>query len=395
MVSTARCFVLAASFATLGCGGSPPLMPDSGTHNDAQADAAEPPLKLTFPGVGTGGVFDPSMTRDPATSKLWMSYSAVNKSGQFSTINTIAPHTRLAFSIDNGETWTDAGAVNQISDVALPLAPPNNAGTWVNEVSTLMYDPSAPSAQRWKLMWNTFLKIGGVGRFEHSWLAIKMAATPEQLATAPAVKLFTSYLYDIGNSSAATPTKPPIATGPAIQLDTTVVQLDHCLVSEPSLLATPAKLYLALQCEHFASNTQDDREVVLLSCASPCTMTDPSQWTFVSRVFDKAKSAALDPANAGFAAPALVTTDHGTFLLVTPTREPGTLYRGCWGFEIANLDTGTLVGVPTVVVSLDGTPDKFNGACAYLGGAASGILRSEYTGEPDNEFQIYMTRVAM
>ena len=36
--------------------------------------------KLTFTGVGSGGIFDPSVTKDPTTGKLWMSYSAVEPS---------------------------------------------------------------------------------------------------------------------------------------------------------------------------------------------------------------------------------------------------------------------------------------------------------------------------
>ena len=194
--------------------------------------------KLTFAGVGSGGIFDPSVTQDPTTGKLWMSYSAVEPSVLFPIANKISPHTRLAYSSDSGETWVDIGAVNVIRDVILPLAPPNDMGTWMNEVSTLVYDPGAPSGERWKLMWQTFMKINGASHFEHSWIAIKMASTPENLLTATAAKLFTYYGYDTANNSGAAVTNPPIATVPAIQIDTAFAQLNKCVIGEPGLFAT-------------------------------------------------------------------------------------------------------------------------------------------------------------
>ncbi len=104
-----------------------------------------------------------------------MSYSAVDHSTMWPTQNTIAVHLQLAYSTDLGENWTDAGAVNQFSDVNISgLAPSLNAGTGVHEVSTLVYDPGAVANEKWKLMWHTFLKINGAPRFEHSWISLKM-----------------------------------------------------------------------------------------------------------------------------------------------------------------------------------------------------------------------------
>ena len=57
----------------------------------------------------------------------------------YPTQNKISPNTRLAYSINNGENWMDIGGANDFSDVDLSplLLPPNNAGTWMNEVSSL------------------------------------------------------------------------------------------------------------------------------------------------------------------------------------------------------------------------------------------------------------------
>jgi hypothetical protein len=408
-----RCmFVLSAAVVCLHCDGPTTAAPDGANPvtPDASPDGAvvvdAPPLaakKLTFPGVAaTGGIFDPSITRDPVTGTLWMSYSAVNASVMWPTQNKIAPHTRLASSSDGGETWTDAGPVNQISDVTLPLSPPFNAGTWMNEVSSLTYDPGAATNERWKLTWQTFIKINGEARFEHSWIALKMAATPQALALAPTTKWFASYLYDTGNNTAAAPTAPPVPTAPAIQADIAFPGLSTCIVGEPSLYATAAALYLALQCEQLndpANPNDNDRLITLLRCASPCNATSAASWTFAGRVFSQASSAVVEPAfNGGYAAPALVETASGVFLLVTPTVNPDAIYRGCRAFKFANLDTATLettAGVTAIKASVDGsTADRFNGACAYIGGAASGILQSELSQLPDGEFQIFMTRTA-
>ena len=84
---------------------------------------------------------------------------------------------RLAFSDDNGSTWQDAGvAVSTFSEHAVgPLtvtnpAPPIDAGSngiWQSETSTLIYDPAASEAERWKLLWFQYLHADGTSYFLH------------------------------------------------------------------------------------------------------------------------------------------------------------------------------------------------------------------------------------
>lgn len=369
--------------------------------NTSALDPAPVPKKLTVAGLTADGIFDPSIAKDPISGKLWMSYSAVNKSALFPTQNNISPHTRLAFSTDAGDSWTDIGAVNAISDVTLPLAAPNHAGTWMNEVSTLIYDPGANSGERWKLMWQTFLKINGVPHFEHSWIAVKMAATPEALAMAPAVKLFASFLYDTGNNSAASATAPPIATTPAIQIDTAFAQLKTCIMGEPSLYANSSAVYLTLQCEQFndpANNNDNDRLIFLMKCTSPCNLTNAASWTVLGRLFNRSESTAVEPFyNGGYAAPALVSKADGVYLLVTPTEDPDTLYKGCTAFKFADLDRAQLEksgGFPVIKQKIEGSIGKFRGACSYHGDeTAGGVLQSELSALPNGEFQIFSTHI--
>lgn len=70
------------------------------------APAAE---KLTFSGIGDLGIFDPSITLDPSSGRLWMSYSSVNTSPNYSSSVYWAVSTRLAYSDDDGLSWQDAG----------------------------------------------------------------------------------------------------------------------------------------------------------------------------------------------------------------------------------------------------------------------------------------------
>ena len=176
--------------------------------------------RLVFLGVGLHGIFDPAVALDSASGRLWMSYSAVDPSVSWPTQNVDGVAIRLAYSDDNGKTWNDSGTVvSNFLDVNLPLAPPNNAGTWVNEVSQIIYDSGAIAKERWKLLWHHYLIINGYRHFEHGWIAMKMASTPGGLATATEIKLFTSAGYDVGNNIPNNlGTYSPVGGPPVIQL---------------------------------------------------------------------------------------------------------------------------------------------------------------------------------
>ena len=52
-------------------------------------------------------------------------------------------HNHLAQSVDGGSSFSFINEINPVRDVTVDLAPPNNAGTWVSEVSSLAYDAVA------------------------------------------------------------------------------------------------------------------------------------------------------------------------------------------------------------------------------------------------------------
>lgn len=331
----------------------------------AGAAWSSPPASgpITFAGVGAHGVFDPSLEADG--DRLWMSYSAVEApqtpacaAGASSTIERV--ETRLAWSQDGGRTWKDAGRVNAAEGVCLPE--PERLGTWVNEVSTLVRDETAPKAERWKLIWHRYLwardSSQGNRRFDQSWIAVRAAATPGKLAAAPARKLFVGKAYD---------TRQDASGRPAARLTDLHADLADCAVAtEPGALGTPDGLYVALSCR--ALDAARSRLVLL--------RLSRGRWRYVGTALDGKLSRAAgseQPMTAGD--PYLSGTK--AFLIATRVSTPNT-YNGCAVFtlDLRTGKVGTKAGKPHAVLDVKGKP-PFSGACGYDPAATgSGILLS-------------------
>ena len=319
---------------------------------------------ITFPGVGAHGVFDPSLGRDG--DRLWMSYSAVEEpqtpacaaSGR-STIKRI--ETRLAWSEDGGRTWKDGGRVKAAEEVCLPE--PARLGTWVNEVSTLVRDETAPKAERWKLIWHRYLWVNDSNqmnrRFDQSWIAVRAAATPGKLAAAPARKLFVGMAYD---------TRHDASGKPAARLTDLHADLADCAVAtEPGALSTPDGLYVALSCRALDASRS---RLVLLRLSR-------GHWRYVGTALDGKLSRA-----AGSEQPMTAAELYGagtkTFLIATRVSAPDD-YSGCSVFtlDLRTAKVGTKAGKPHAVLDVKGEP-PFRGACGYDPAATrSGILLSQ------------------
>lgn len=347
----------------------------------AGATWASPPASspITFAGVGAHGVFDPSLERDG--DRLWMSYSAVEApkapacaaTGP-STIERI--ETRLAWSEDGGRTWKDAGRVNAAEGVCLPE--PERIGTWVNEVSTLVRDETAPKAERWKLIWHRYLwardSSQGNRRFDQSWIAVRAASSPGKLAAAPARKLFVGKAYD---------TRQDASGKPAARLTDLHADLADCAVAtEPGALGTPDGLYVALSCR--ALDAARSR-VVLLRLSR-------GRWRYVGTALDGKLSRAAgseQPMTAGD--PYLSGTK--AFLIATRVSTPNT-YNGCAVFmlDLRTGKVGTKAGKPHAVLDVRSKP-PFSGACGYDPAATrSGILLSQVALQGETRvFQIVRT----
>jgi hypothetical protein len=378
-----------AALFLAGCSGSSP------------PSAVPAPERITFANVGAHGIFDPSIALDPVSRRLWMSYSAVDPSALWPTQNVHVVSTHLAYSDDNGQTWAvsnNGELINNYVDVTLPLpsTPPNDAGTWVNEVSQLIYDPNANANETWKILWHHYLLINNVRHFEHGWIAMKTAGTPEGLAAATEIKLFGGYLYDSANDTQYGTTQSPVGGAPKIQLDALNPALDTCVFSEPGMYATNSALYLSLLCVHLgntSTTTDDDHLIVLLKCGSPCDATNASSWSYLGTALNNADAAAFG-FDTGFSASGMFESGGNVYLVATPVQSAPwpDYYSGCRIFRFANIDTATLQGSPpTLIGSVDGTAGSFNGACAYHASAnMSGMLYSEFN-TSTTTFQIYMS----
>ena len=380
---------IGAVLVLIGCGGG------------SSAATSPSPERITFAGVGANGIFDPSLARDPASGRIWMSYSAVDPSVLWPTQNVTAVSTRLAYSDNNGKTWTDSGAViNNFSDVTLSLTGLSNAGTWINEVSQLVYDPGATAAERWKILWHHYLMINNVQHFEHGWLGMKSASTPEGLVTATEVKLFAGYLYDTGNNTAGGGSQSPVPGAPQIQLDTALnPALNNCVFSEPGMYASGSALYVSLLCVKITGLsplTISDHPIVLLKCSGYCTTG--SNWSYAGTVLNDSNAAAIG-FDTGFSASGLFESAGRIYLVATPVQTAGApwpnYYNGCRVYRFANIDSALLDppgSQPALIGSVNGTAGSFNGACAYDASASmSGMLYSEAKTSVTDVFRIYMS----
>ena len=146
-------------------------------------------------------------------------------------------------NVDGHPAWTDSGyRVNDISEA--PAA--SSAKTWVNEVSSLVYDPYGSLQERWKLFWHHYLRMTEDGEFQNGWIGYKSAATPEALRSAREVKLFAARAYNAANNDVQSNTYPPVGGPPVVPVHTLDKDLEMCVaLIEPGAMATRSGLDVA------------------------------------------------------------------------------------------------------------------------------------------------------
>ena len=376
------------------------------------------PERITIAGGGELGIFDPSIARDPGTGRLWMSYSAVDESQFYDPSIYWGVSIRLAYSDDNGSTWQDAAAaVSTFSEHTVgPLtvtnpAPPIDAGSngiWQSETSTLIYDPAAAEAERWKLLWFQYLHADGTSYFlDYSWLAMKAAATPPELATATAVKLFAGFGLQTDGENTGDPAFSPIGGPPAIRLNEDLTQapagvdladLQTCVFAEPGLHATSSAVYLSVFCAEVGPTTP--HYIEHFRCPTPCDMDNADSWVYLGRVLSPADAAAAAGSDH-FQAPAIVEQNNRTYLIVTPVDVTvGNRYDGCRVYEFANIDSGELArdggGDLIEIQQVAGRTGTHHGACAVFSGLQGGIIFSQFdSADAPETFRIYKSQISL
>ena len=361
---------------------------------------------ISIPGAPDHGIFDPSVASDGA-GKLYMSLSGVTSTipgGGFATLGT---RTYLAVSGDQGKSWQLSGVINPDVEVQLSRAPSPHRGRWQSEVSALVFDAQAPKQARWKLVWHQYLNINGDRKFEHGWIAYKEAATPEGLAAAKPVKLFTAAAYDTVSDKADGWTHTPIP-GPGVnKVRKLASALENCIaVSEPGLLAKPDALYLSMICfkPKLLGLLGASHHVILLKCARPCEAAAPGAWSHAGTVLTPEDSEAL---NLGkFSASDLFSDGGRDYITVSPDGKTPVdgAYKGCAVFRFADLARGKLEhganGHPVPVATASVNKDSFNGACTFVpAGANKGLLIGQVDfvvrdKKPDATFHIFRSNIA-
>ncbi|MBT4763222.1 MAG: hypothetical protein HOO06_16125 [Bdellovibrionaceae bacterium] len=379
-----------------------------------------PPVNLNrinISGVSYYGIFDPSIARDPFTDTLWMSYSVVDQSH----IGEQTVQLKLASSIDNGVTWIDSGetlssyadftsgTIDLINDVI------NEPASWKSETSSLIYDASAPSNQRWKLIFWRYMVADKdpatpqttLSYFvELGWIAYKTASSPLGLATATEQKLMKGFAYNSAANSIGTPAFSPVSGDAAIDITTDFTSTDpggHLTqcggLHEPGALAASDALYLSFTCSDFSDS--NSRNIVLFRCTNPCDATNPSSWTYIGKIFSDAKAQSIDSSYLTFDAPNLFEYNSEYYVIVTPVMlvgsGPDSDYNGCEVYKFSSISSGTLEevsGVPSKYISYVQPSNIFNGACTYHQSINDlGLIQSyiELTGTPTDYFRIHST----
>jgi hypothetical protein len=374
------------------------------------------PERLEFTGTGDLGFFDPSVILDPATNRLWMSYSSVDISPLYASSVYWAVSIRLAYSDDNGVTWQDFGEVAPAEEHPVlgpmnpvPPIPANSPGIWQSETSALIYDPlPRVEAERWKLIWFQYLHANQTSYFaDYSWISLKMAATPSGLASATPVKLFGGAGLQADSVITAAPVYAPIGGLPEIQLNSglsltlggaDLSELNLCVFAEPGLHATNLAIYLAIFCADAITNPITEY-LVYFRCISPCDMISATGWEYLGRLLTPADASAAT-GDDHFQAPALVEKNARTYLVATPVdTTTGNRYNGCRVYEFTDVDTNLLrrnSGQLVEMARVDGDPGTHNGACAASPMLDGGLLLSQFEVMATPEtFKVYKSQVGL
>ncbi len=347
--------------------------------------------RLSFTNDALHGIFDPSLDAEPSSDGTWLSYSTVSPSSLWPEQNPTVINTRLAHSTDGGLNFNFINEINPALDVTLDLAPPKNAGTWVNEVSSIAYDEKADPGKRWKLIWHHYLQIDGNRHFEHGWLGYREAAQADQLKDATEIKLFGAGLYDPINNLADSATHPPVVGAPLIDIRDLNDELSKCSVlSEPGWLSDDDALYLAVGCFQI---DPFENQIILLSCAQPCTVTNPLAWRYVNTLLRNNDAQALGFEK--FSAPDIFSINGAYYLWVSPVTDSpfADSYNGCRAFQFKSITDGTLhtntKNQPIPAIILDGIPGTFNGACALHTTAGNKAFYSQLMQSSQDIFQVF------
>lgn len=290
------------------------------------------PRYLNIPPEGDNGAYDPTLAGNPESGRVWMVFSRVFGPGGIGQVST-----HLAYSDDNGSTWCYKNEINPSAKVAIADLPQEFRSVavsahWSHEVPSIAYVPNAPAEEKWQMTWHRYLHVvdaiqGNDDRqFAYGWIAMKTAGSPELLAQAPEIKLFSASGY---YKDQATQTYNNSISGiPEIRFNELHPDLSGAVVlTESGMHVFGDELYISL-----LMGTLNGNFIVLVK------QDNSGSWNYVNTLLRPENATFIDPSFTGFSATDIFRIDNKSYLLVSPVSE---LYEGLALYEL-NFETGTL-----------------------------------------------------
>ena len=362
---------------------------DHVTHavTDAGADAAtrvdiispDAATELVVEGAPstTSGMADVAIFYPAGAASGVLTYTAVNIDASGAALST-----RLASSTDQGATWTYRTDVNTPTTTSITSTNTTGCaggtcpGTIVNEVSTVMEDPSDPDPSRlWKVITHRYFWLQGstTPSYEYGHIALYTSSSPGGLWSAPQPL--------IGWTS------PSSFSSTGVIATTTTAGIPSCLVlTEPSALVTSSGIWLAVGC---------------ISSATTITVELLESTDHLATFTHVGTIATADDATALHATAPRVNASHlfefggQTYVLVSPGNAAGN-YLGC---DVLHLGSSGVVertgsGAPVISRFLDAPSAAQRGACAVAEGAPQTGYVMNIPQVSPLQFRVYKAGVA-
>jgi hypothetical protein len=320
------------------------------------------------------GLADPSLRKDPNSSRLWMSYSYVGLHVDPDAVITQYVSIHLAHSDDHGATWQHDANLWE-STAGTDQGETTDDGYSVHEVSTLAPFSTASATEWFGLHLRYFLKRGDpveLRKGDSFHYRLARESTPAA----------------IGGGTEAILTNPLTAAGWGSDLNLSALapELSVCDVwSEPALLQDDDQLYLIVECIAMDLTTTTptrlyDQEFNAVFATEVTADVTAFDWQYLGKITANATDAAALGGNVLTPVDIARARDGKLILIVTPTDESGGSlnHQGCRVLEIASLNPPQLQrnvdGSLRVRADIRSSDSESSGLCAYDPDSDTGII---------------------
>ncbi len=353
--------------STLDCTGSNPSC--SGLTIQGDSFATLPNGKIS----PFHGYADPSMRKDPASNRIWMSYSWPNIHYVSTSNHSYSVDIHLSYSDDGGNTWQYQGPLWTTHEDTNKNGS-NEQGHDAHEVSNILPVQNGNSVTWYGIVWEYFVPanakgVAGVAKDSPHFL-IAQASSPTGLATAE-----TATLGSANTSSGWGIDTSLSALSPDVQ---------SCgWIFEPALYYQSGTLYLTATCLSSSQTT------IVVFSTQPQGDVKSWKWKYNGTLAGTTEAHQLG--GDGLTQADIAKGADGSLLLIASVVQGAGVanHSGCRAVAIQSLDTpqltkntsGNLV-VKAAINTSDLMP-KGNGACTYDPTSSTGILivrRSTDTG---------------